>query len=105
MTDTAAAQLSRILQLVPQLGEGEAHSLAEIARRMGVDRDVLVRDIRTISERFDVPGGFIEGLTIYLEADKVEVAAPQVAHDLLEEVGRDFQQPVSGLRTGLPVGD
>ena len=73
MPDLATAQLTRILQLVPQLGDGEAHSLAEIAARMGVDRDMLVRDIRTISERFDVPGGFIEGLTIYLEADQVEV--------------------------------
>ena len=69
----ATAQLRRILQLVPQLGRRGAHSLAEIADRMGVDRDVLVSDIRDISERFDVPGGFIEGLTIYLEADQVEV--------------------------------
>ena len=34
---------------------------------------MLVRDIRTISERFDTPGGFIEGLTIFLESDTVEV--------------------------------
>jgi proteasome accessory factor C len=73
MTDTAAAQLRRILRVIPELGDGEPHSVAEIARRIGVEREVLVRDIRTISERFDTPGGFIEGLTIYLEADNVEV--------------------------------
>ncbi|HKT59254.1 MAG TPA: WYL domain-containing protein [Gemmatimonadales bacterium] len=73
MTDTASAQLRRILHVIPELGDGEPHSVAEIARKIGVDRNVLVRDIRTISERFDTPGGFIEGLTIYLEADTVEV--------------------------------
>jgi predicted DNA-binding transcriptional regulator YafY len=73
MTDTAAAQLRRILHLIPQLGDGESHSLEEIARRIGVDREVLVRDISTISERFDTPGGFIEGLTIYLTGKTVEV--------------------------------
>ncbi|MGH7515836.1 MAG: helix-turn-helix transcriptional regulator [Gemmatimonadales bacterium] len=73
MTDTAAAQLRRILYLIPQLGDGEPHSIAEIAGRIGVEREVLVRDIQTISERFDTPGGFIEGLTILLEADTVEV--------------------------------
>jgi proteasome accessory factor C len=73
MTDTAAAQLRRILHLIPQLGDGEPHSVAEIVERAGVDRDVLVRDIRTISDRFDTPRGFIEGLSIFLESDTVEV--------------------------------
>jgi proteasome accessory factor C len=73
MTDTAAAQLRRILHLIPQLGDGEPHPIAEIVQRAGVDREVLLRDIRTISERFDTPGGFIEGLTIFLESDTVEV--------------------------------
>jgi predicted DNA-binding transcriptional regulator YafY len=73
MSDTAAAQLRRILHLIPQLGDGEAHSISEIVQRAGVDRAVLVRDIRTISERFDTPGGFVEGLTIFLESDTVEV--------------------------------
>jgi len=73
MTDTAAAQLRRILHLIPQLGDGEPHPVAEIVQRAGVRREVLVRDIRTISERFDAPGGFIEGLTIFLESDTVEV--------------------------------
>jgi predicted DNA-binding transcriptional regulator YafY len=73
VTDTAAAQLRRILHLIPQLGDGEPHPVAEIAERVGVNRDLLVHDIRTISERFDTPGGFIEGLTIFLEPDTVEV--------------------------------
>jgi len=77
MNDPASAQLRRILHLIPELGDGEAHSIAEIAQRMAVDREVLVGDIRTISERYDTPGGFIQGLTIYLEADRVEVRSDQ----------------------------
>lgn len=73
MTDTAAAQLRRILHLIPRLGDGEPHSIAEIVERAGVDRKVLVRDIRTISDRFDTPAGFIEGLSIFLESETVEV--------------------------------
>lgn len=73
MTDTAAAQLRRVLHLIPHLGDGEPHPIAEVAARAGVDRAVLLRDIRTLSDRFDVPGGFVEGLSIFLEQDTVEV--------------------------------
>ena len=71
MTDTAAAQLRRILHLIPQLADGEPHPIAEVAQRAGVDRAVLLQDIRTISERFDTPGGFVEGLQIFLAPDTV----------------------------------
>jgi predicted DNA-binding transcriptional regulator YafY len=73
VTDTAAAQLRRILHLIPQLGDGEPHPIAEIVELAGVDRAVLLKDIRTISDRFDTPGGFIEGLQIYLGPETVSV--------------------------------
>ena len=74
MTDTAAGQLSRILHLIPRLADGEAHDLAEVAHEVGADRKVVLRDIQSISERFEAPGGFVEGLQIYLDADgKVSV--------------------------------
>ncbi len=68
MTDTAAGQLSRILHLIPRLADGEAHDLAEVAREVGADRTVVLRDIQSISERFEAPGGFVEGLQIFLDA-------------------------------------
>lgn len=71
--DTAAAQLRRILHLIPQLGDGEPHPIAEIVARAGVDRAVLLKDLRTLSDRFDAPGGFIEGLQIFLGPDTVSV--------------------------------
>ncbi len=69
MTDTAVGQLSRILHLIPRLGDGEAHDLTEVARSAGVERAVVLRDIQSISERFEAPGGFVEGLQIFLDAE------------------------------------
>ena len=39
----------------------------------GADRDVILQDLLSISERFEVPGGFVEGLQIFLEADEVSI--------------------------------
>jgi predicted DNA-binding transcriptional regulator YafY len=70
---TATAQLRRILLLIPRLADGEPHSLEEVSRLAGVERAVVLRDIESISERFEVPGGFVEGLQIFIEADDVSV--------------------------------
>lgn len=69
----AAAQLRRILHLIPTLADGETHPIDEVARKAGVDRSLLLKDIESISERFEVPGGFVEGLQIYIEADRISV--------------------------------
>jgi proteasome accessory factor C len=73
MSDTAAAQLRRILQVIPQLGDGEPHPIAEVVERAGVDRALLLRDLRTITDRHDAPGGFVDGLQIFLEPDTVTI--------------------------------
>ena len=74
MTDTAAAQLRRILHLIPQLGDGEPHPIAEIAQRAGVDREVLLRGHPHRSASASTrPAGSSRGCTIFLEADTVEV--------------------------------
>jgi predicted DNA-binding transcriptional regulator YafY len=73
MTDTAAAQLRRVLQLIPELGDGEPHPIDEIARKVGVDREVVLEDIHTIADRFDAPGAFVEGLQIFLDPKTVSV--------------------------------
>ena len=70
---TAADQLRRILHLIPLFADGEARSVSELADQAGVDRDVILQDLLSVSERFEVPGGFVEGLQIYVEADEVSV--------------------------------
>ena len=73
MSDTAAAQLRRILQVIPQLGDGEPHPIAEVVERAGVDRAVLLEDLRTITDRLEAPGGFVEGLQIFLDPETVAI--------------------------------
>ena len=34
---------------------------------------MVLRDIESISERFEAPGGFVEGLQIFIEADDVSI--------------------------------
>lgn len=70
---SAAEQLRRILLLIPRLADGEPHSLETVSRMAGVDRAVVLRDIESISERFEAQGGFVEGLQIFIEADDVSV--------------------------------
>ena len=71
MVNSAADQLRRILHLIPHLADGEAHAFDEVARRAGMDRAMILGDIQSISERFEAPGGFVEGLQIYVDADEL----------------------------------
>ncbi len=70
---TASEQLRRILHLIPTLSDGETHSIDEVAVKAGVNRSVLLKDIESISERFEAPGGFVEGLQIYIESESISI--------------------------------
>jgi predicted DNA-binding transcriptional regulator YafY len=71
MPDTAADQLKRILDLIPRLADGEEHPVAEVAAQVGMEPAELLRDLEAVSERFDTPGGFVEGVSIYVEDESV----------------------------------
>jgi proteasome accessory factor C len=73
MPENAAAQLHRILHLIPHLADGELHPLAEVAAKAGVPEVTVLRDLQSISERFEAPGGFVEGLQIYIASEGVSV--------------------------------
>ncbi len=70
--DTAAAQLRRILRLIPHFADEQEHSFQEVAERIGTDVDTIRRDVRSLVERFD-PGGFVEGVKAFIESDRVTV--------------------------------
>jgi proteasome accessory factor C len=71
---TAAAQLRRILHVIPFLADGEAHSLDEIAECVGVESEVLWRDLHSLTERYvEPPGGFVAGVELFIESDRVEL--------------------------------
>ena len=73
--DGAVGQLARLLHLIPAIADGEEHALDEVAGRAGIDRATLLSDLGALSERYDDPGGFVEGVQIYLEPDRVSLVA------------------------------
>jgi proteasome accessory factor C len=75
MADTAAAQLRRVLHLIPRLADGEDHALADVAKSAGTTPAELLSDFISISDRFDAPGGFVEGVSIMVETGIVSVHA------------------------------
>lgn len=75
MPDTASAQLRRVLQLIPHLADGRVHPYDRVARMVGTDTETLKQDLRSIAERFDDPGGFLDNIQIFMEPDGVCVTA------------------------------
>ena len=75
MPDTAAQQLRRIFRIIPEIADGQEHDLEEIAARAGVSKNTLLSDLRSIADRYTAPGGFVEGVQIFLGPETVEVAS------------------------------
>ncbi len=68
MTVDAAAQLRRLLHTIPRLSDGKSHSIDEVARVAGTDRETLLGDLFSLSHRTGEPGGFVPGLRVSIEA-------------------------------------
>lgn len=94
----AAAQLRRILHVVPQLADGEEHNLSEVATRIGTTPDVLQRDLYSLVTRYDTDAGFVEGVRLYLEPDLVSVVSSHLARPMRLTVSE-----LCALELGLAV--
>lgn len=68
---TAAGQLSRILHVIPRISGDRPERLSHLARALDTDVETLRRDLYSLGDRYEVPGGFVEGVRLYLEADRV----------------------------------
>jgi len=68
MSADAAVQLRRLLNVIPRLNDGKSHSIDEVARLAGADRDTVLRDLFSLSHRLGDPGGFVPGLQVYIES-------------------------------------
>jgi hypothetical protein len=88
MTDTAARQLRRILRVIPQIADDQEHDIDEIAKRVGVDPAALISDLKSIAEHHAAPGGFVEGMEIYIGPNKIGVKS---AH-FLRPMGLTLQE-------------
>jgi len=67
----AAAQFQRILQLVPEIADGDEHDMREVAEKIGTDVGTLQRDLYSLVERYDLPGGFVEGVQLFMESGRL----------------------------------
>jgi proteasome accessory factor C len=73
MSETAAAQLRRLLHVIPRIADGQNHPIAEVAELADADIDSLLSDLESLADRFDVPGGFVEGVQILVDGPNVAV--------------------------------
>ena len=76
MAETAATQLSRLLRVIPRIADGEEHRLTSVAKLAEVDPKVVLGDLRAVALRLDDPAGYVEGVSICIEADQVSVSTP-----------------------------
>jgi len=75
MADTAASQLRRVLDLIPRFADGEEHPIADVASAARTSVGDLMADLYSLGERFDEPGGFVAGVSIFVEDGSVCVNA------------------------------
>jgi predicted DNA-binding transcriptional regulator YafY len=97
VNDTAA-QLRRILHLIPRCEDDTPYSLDEVARELGTDRKTLLGDLRAISERWDDPGGFVEGVHVFIEPGRFVLRSDHFRRPM-----RLILAEVGALELGLAV--
>jgi proteasome accessory factor C len=98
MSETAATQLRRLLHVIPRIADGEDHSIAEIAKTADADIRVLMSDLESLASRYDVPGGFVEGVQILVEGRYVAVIS-----DHLRRPMRLTMSELCTLELGLAI--
>lgn len=98
MSDTAAKQLRRVLRVIPEIGDGGQHDVNAVASLVGVDRHTLINDLKTLADRYGAPGGFVEGMQIYIDDKSVGI----VSDHFLRPMGLTVSE-LKALELGLAV--
>jgi len=104
MPDNAAAQLRRVLSVIPELAYDYEHLLEEVADKLGIDALTLLNDLESLATRFDEPGGFVEGVQLYLGANTVALVSNHFRRPMRPTVSelRALELGLTMLRTELP---
>jgi proteasome accessory factor C len=71
--ETAASQLKRLLHLIPELSDDREHPIADVARLAGTTPKAILADLNALVERYDVPAGWIDGVSIFVDGNSVSV--------------------------------
>jgi proteasome accessory factor C len=104
MTDNAAAQLRRILAVIPELADDQEHPLEAVASKLGIDSATLLKDLESLATRFDEPGGFVEGVQLYLGGETVSLVSNHFRRPMRPTVSelRAVELGLAMLRTEVP---
>src|SRR5205085_9703283 len=70
MTISAHEQLRHVLSVIPHLADEQDHRISDVAKTVGISPADLLSVLTKVSERYDTPAGFVEGLSIYIEGDQ-----------------------------------
>jgi predicted DNA-binding transcriptional regulator YafY len=73
LSDTATAQLQRLLAALPVLASEDAVRLKTVAARTGMPIETIIQDLRALTDRIDAPAGFVEAIQVYLERQQIGI--------------------------------
>ena len=59
--------------MIPILADGEPHRISDLIWDAGISQELLLDDLQSLTERFEVPGGFVEGLQIFLDTSTISM--------------------------------
>jgi proteasome accessory factor C len=104
MPDNAAAQLRRILAVIPELADDQEHRLDVVATKVGVDSTTLLKDLESLATRYDEPGGFVEGVQLFLGSGTVSLVSNHFRRPMRPTVSelRALELGLAMLRTEVP---
>lgn len=104
MPDNAAAQLRRILAVIPELADDQEHRLETVASKVGVDSTTLLKDLESLATRYDEPGGFVEGVQLFLGSGTVSLVSNHFRRPMRPTVSelRALELGLAMLRTEVP---
>lgn len=98
MPDQADRQLTRILRMIPLLADGEPHALDGLAEALGIPVATVRGDLHALAARLDDPAGFVEGVQIFLEPDRVSLRSQHFLRPM-----RLTSAELSALELGLAL--
>jgi len=70
---TAAATFRRLMTVLPRFAERDTHRLEDLAAECDVPVAQLSADLQALSNRFDDPGGYVEGVAVLIDGEEVSV--------------------------------
>lgn len=73
MGTTATSRFRRLLLILPHVADGRKVPLAALADEVGVSADLILDDLRALTERYDDLPGWVEEIGVLIDGESVQV--------------------------------